>query len=268
MLSRDHRGLPYALDGVVVESGATGRPTPRFEWADVILTHCGDAARSALAAASGKPSVRFAHGQVFECDVDEADLIVWNSESLRGLRPGIVCRPPVISADHRVNRTGGHITLVNCSKDKGVKTAWRCAERLPHRAFLGVKGGYGNQTRPRSPNWTQMPTQRDMRAVWAETRILLMPSAYETWGMVGVEAMCSGIPVIAHPTPGLRESLGDAGIFVDRDDLDAWVAEIERLDDPSEYRAASEAALKRSVELDPTPDLDRFADALEALCSS
>lgn len=110
-----------------------------------------------------------------------------------------------------------------------------------------------------------IPTTKDMRTVWAQTRILLMPSAFETWGMVGVEAMCSGIPVIAHPTTGLRESLGDAGIFADRNNPAEWVDAIRRLDDPAAYRAASERAFARVRQLDPRKSLRRFARAVEAL---
>src|SRR5690606_11134361 len=178
----------------------------------------------------------------------------------------IVCHPPTFPEHHRVPSTGDAVTIVNCSKEKGIKTAWRCAEALPDHRFLGVKGGYGHQLIPRSPNFETIPTQQDMRTVWSRTRVLLVPSAYETWGMVGVEAMCSGIPVIAHPTPGLRESLGDAGIFVDRDDTDGWGRELRRLADPDEYAAASAASLARAAELDPRVSLDRFADAVEGLC--
>lgn len=270
VLSRDHRGHTYAIDDVVVESGAAGRRSTRPQWADVIVTHCGDTGRGGLAASAGRPSVRFAHGHISESDVVEADLVAWNSESIRDGRPGIVCRPPTNPADHLVEQTGDRVTLVNCTKDKGLKTAWRAAELLPGHEFLGVRGGYGHQDQVRCENWTTWPTQPDMRTVWAETRILLMPSAYETWGMVGVEAMTNGIPVIAHPTPGLRESLGDAGIFVDRDDARAWADEIERLDDPAEYEVASKAARKRADDLQVVfaADLDLFADSLEALCSS
>ncbi|MFI1769152.1 glycosyltransferase family 4 protein [Streptomyces sp. NPDC020800] len=58
--------------------------------------------------------------------------------------------------------------------------------------------------------------------VYSRSRVMLMPSLYESWGRVAVEAFASGIPVIAHPTPGLVESLGEAGIFAYRDDLNAW----------------------------------------------
>ncbi|MFE2879219.1 hypothetical protein ACFXG6_32815 [Streptomyces roseus] len=40
---------------------------------------------------------------------------------------------------------------------------------------------------------------------------------------VAVQAFSSGIPVIAHPTLGLIESLGSAGIYAYRDDLNAWL---------------------------------------------
>jgi glycosyltransferase involved in cell wall biosynthesis len=56
--------------------------------------------------------------------------------------------------------------------------------------------------------------------------VLMVPSVHESYGMAAVEALASGIPVIAHPTPGLREALGDAGTFVDRADVRVWVAAV------------------------------------------
>jgi glycosyltransferase involved in cell wall biosynthesis len=92
-----------------------------------------------------------------------------------------------------------------------------------------------------------------------------MPSERETWGMTGVEAMASGIPVIAHPTPGLLESLGDAGVFVDRSDADGWVEQIERLHDPTEWATASAKALTRAAELRDLmrDDIARFVTEVE-----
>jgi hypothetical protein len=69
-----------------------------------------------------------------------------------------------------------------------------------------------------------------------------MPSSYESWGRVAIEAACSGIPTIAHPTDGLLEALGPAGIFVDRRKTRQWQAELERLDDPDQYAKASVAS--------------------------
>ncbi|MFZ4156354.1 glycosyltransferase [Streptomyces pseudogriseolus] len=80
-----------------------------------------------------------------------------------------------------------------------------------------------------------------------------MPSLYESWGRVAIEAFASGIPVIAHPTPGLVESLGDAGIFAYRDDLGAWIHALHALKDPANWTQASLRVRARSIELSAAP---------------
>jgi glycosyltransferase involved in cell wall biosynthesis len=77
--------------------------------------------------------------------------------------------------------------------------------------------------------------------------------------------MCSGIPVVAHPTPGLMEALGEAGIFADRDDLDAWEAAVKRLFSPKVYPQASKAAAARAAGLDPAAELDLWVTAMEGV---
>ena len=52
-------------------------------------------------------------------------------------------------------------------------------------------------------------------------RRVLEDAVQAKYGMVAIEAACSGIPTIAAPTPGLLESLSWAGTFVPREDLDA-----------------------------------------------
>jgi hypothetical protein len=131
-----------------------------------------------------------------------------------------------------------------------------------------VQGAYGRQVIPPvvPPNVTLAAnTPRIRDEVYARTRILLMPSEYESWGRTGVEAMASGIPVIAHPTPGLRESLGDAGIFVDRDDTAGWADAIAELSDPDVYAQVSRRAAARARELDPAEDLETWRAAVESL---
>lgn len=263
------REKDYELDGVKVVTGRRGRSYARELAAasDVLVHHAGD---DGLAAEVAEPAKRvtMVHGVGYKT-VNGPSLAVFNSDSLRDASgyagESIVCHPPTFPEDHAVSSTGSCITIVNCSQDKGIKTAWRVAEQMHDSVFLGVTGGYGHQVTARAANFATIPTQEDMRTVWAKTRVLLMPSKFETWGMAGVEAMASGIPVIAHPTPGLQESLSDAGIFIDRENTDGWVNELHRLEDLEEYAAASERALKRSAELDPLESLDRFADAIEAL---
>ncbi len=170
--------------------------------------------------------------------------------------PTAVVRPPVLTADYQLDRdpaAAEYVTLVNVYPEKGSATFYALARRSPHRRFLGVEGAYGQQVKPekRDSNVAWQPqTARIRDDAYARTRVLLMPSVYESFGRAGAEAMASGIPVVAHPTPGLRESLGDAGIFVDRDDIDGWIAALDLLDDPDTYTEASTTARKRAAELD------------------
>lgn len=256
---------PYHLDGVEVHVGAgwIERLVPE---SDVVISHLGDSGRAQAAAVDYRvPSVRMAHGGVIsDTQIAAASLVVWNSDTYRDGRPGIVVNPPVWP-DRYATTHGDMVTLVNLSEDKGVKTFWRCAEQLPAVRFLGVRGAIGRQVIPRARNVEVHPGTSDMREVYGRTKILLVPSKFETWGRVGVEAMTSGIPVIAHPTPGLRESLGPAGVFIDRDDTDAWVRMITKLLRPSGWAVASKLAIRRSAELHPASDLDLLTNCLEAL---
>lgn len=262
-------GHAYDLDGVHVHPGAQLEDFSP----DVVLSHLGDNARAAeMAKWSRLPSVRMVHGlnelNQHRLRRRPPDLAVFNSESLRSATrwggPSIVVHPPV-DIDLPVS-SGDAVTLVNLSAEKGGGVFAQLARRMPDRRFLGVRGGYGRQVEVSGPNVEVVePTHRMVSDVYARTRVLVMPSASETWGMVAVEAMASGIPVIAHPTPGLRESLGSAGIFADRGNVSEWVAAIRRLDDPDAWAAASERALARAMELDPAPQLARFAEAVEAL---
>lgn len=187
-----------------------------------------------------------------------------------------VVRPPVFLADYETDPPAADrefVTLVNVYPEKGSELFYTLARSMPERRFLGVQGAYGNQ---------QLPTRQDRNVVWqpqtgqivtdvyARTRVLLMPSAYESWGRVAVEAMCSGVPVIAHPTPGLLESLGEAGIFVTREDPEAWAIELARLDDPAVYAEWSARARERAEHLDRQSkrDLDTWDEAIRLAASA
>ena len=135
---------------------------------------------------------------------------------------------------------------------------------MPDRDFLGVEGGYGKQEKEAIKNISYMDNTPDMKKVYSQTRILLMPSLYESYGRTAVEALVSGIPVIAAPTPGLKESLGDAGIFCDAEKPEQWVEAIKKLDDPEVYKAQSKKCTERfkAIEAEKEKELKGFEDFL------
>jgi glycosyltransferase involved in cell wall biosynthesis len=65
--------------------------------------------------------------------------------------------------------------------------------------------------------------------IYGKTNIVLVPSTYESYGRVGLEAAINRLPVICTPTDGLKECLGAAGLYFDRDDLDGMAAKIDEL---------------------------------------
>ncbi|MFI8872494.1 glycosyltransferase family 4 protein [Streptomyces sp. NPDC055243] len=254
--------------------------------ADVVLAHLETVPPTASQARGyGKPLVVVCHNTHKPTFRDAAAggtaLAVYNSlwmereaemffaEYPKSTRPekSLIVRPPVF-ADEYATKPGKAITLVNCNPEKGGKVLKALAERMPDQQFLAVRGAYGEQILPDLPNveTVEHVDGQDMRdKVYARTRVLLMPSSYESWGRAGCEAMASGIPVVAHPTPGLCESLGEAGIFVDRADIDGYEAVLRKLTSAAEYRLASKRAKARSAELDPTVDLAAWCQAVEAL---
>jgi len=135
--------------------------------------------------------------------------------------------------------------------------------------FLGLEGTHGEQKPLQNvKNLTVLAPVQDMKPVWSDSRVVLMPSGYESYGMVAAEACASGIPVIAHPTPGLKECLGPAGIFIDRLDIDSYKQEIVRLfSDPEYYRKRSELSSKRGLELvsQTSKELKEFVSKLREL---
>lgn len=278
---------PFDLDGVQVIPPALRRDFGKeVRTASAVVSHLENVPSAAAAARGwGRPLVVLAHNTfpaTFKAmGSGTTALAVYNSQWMAAaaaeyfakhpklVRPEreVTVQPPVIAADY-ASAPGDRVTLINLFANKGSDVFWQLAERMPDRQFLAVRGSYGEQVEKTLPNVEvidNVPGHEMSATVYGRTRILLMPSDYESWGRTGVEAMASGIPVIANPTPGLKESLGRAGVFVDRVDVDGWQAAIERLDDPTVYVAASAAALRRSKQLDPAADLARWCAAIEAL---
>ncbi|MBX5463806.1 MAG: glycosyltransferase family 4 protein [Steroidobacteraceae bacterium] len=278
----DRGGAPYVRDGVHVWPHRDKADPFRFlPDAHVIVAHVDSAARAVVLGETYRvPVVQVVHNTSASSAAAlrrwPANLTVFNSEHAARALAGecgrwIIVRPPVDPAEYATT-PGDAVTLVNLSAAKGANTFYALAERFPERRFLGVQGGYGAQILPAGPD--DLPNvevighvapERMRDEVYARTRVLLMPSQFESWGRVGVEAMCSGIPVIAHPTPGLRESLGDAGTFVDRDDIDGWETALRRLLDGRRWRAASRRSLARAQELNPAQDLDTWCREVETI---
>jgi glycosyltransferase involved in cell wall biosynthesis len=197
--------------------------------------------------------------------------VVYNSEytkrTLNYPNPSTVLHPPVDMSRYRVKNKGIKITLLNLCENKGGLFFNELIKLMPDYQFLGVEGAYAKQEKTKYSNVTYLNNTPDIKKVYAQTRVLLMPSQKESYGRAAVEAMASGIPVIASPTEGLKESLGDAGIFCDLRSPLRWVEAIQKLDDDNYYKEQSKKCVARSKEIETATryELDQFNNFLKAI---
>lgn len=270
----------YIIDGVEVYP--RGRNLEEhFFWADRVITHLGFTAWTvSVARVFKKPCFFVVHNtHPYSCvsDKEQRVNIIYNcqtaKERLQYPQPNIVIPPPV---DYRYYDLGfdpignEYITLINLNDNKGGHILYDIARALPDKKFLAVKGAYDPQIIQELPNVHFMDNTPNILDVYRKTRILIMPSEYESWGMCATEAMANGIPVICTPTFGLKENCGDAGIYIGeepkvgengkfpampkvtgRDDIKAWVREIRKLDNKKTYLSQSKRCRERSRFHDP-----------------
>lgn len=240
-------------------------------WADVIFTHL-DRTKTAVLIAKTlkKPIIHLVHNDkqlaYNEINHRSAQLAIanseWISKTIRKSIPSVIVYPPTIPERYEVETSREAIVLVNMNEAKGGKMFWQLARIFPDKKFIGVKGAYGQQIEYDKdlPNVTILENTPNIQEVYKKARVVIMPSSYESWGRVAIEASCSGIPVIAAPTPGLKESLAYAGHFAEHDDVAGWVEQIHALDDEEIYKKYSALARKRSREV-----ANLFAKQMEVL---
>ena len=188
----------------------------------------------------------------------KTDLVVHNTQWLADECPeenSVIVHPPVDGSLYKTT-PGDCITLINLCRDKGPAIFYDLARLMPDRKFLGVKGGYGEQIIEDLPNVEILEQVEDMREVYSRTKILLMPSVYESYGRCSTEAAASGIPTIANPTPGLLEALGEAGTFPEELTAECWKDAIESMDWQKKSRQTK--ALFKS--LDPEAELQNMEE--------
>ena len=105
--------------------------------------------------------------------------------------------------------------------------------------------------------------------LYADADLFVFPSATETCGLVALEALASGVPVVGANAGGVKESLreGLTGMLVPPGEAAAFASAIEVLvEDSGQRRAMGEAARAFAVGRDWARELDQLEAAYERLC--
>ena len=247
----------YVLDGVEVFPPSSQETLNElFRWCHVCLSHLDFFKYSVWKCKEmNKPCVFMAHSHSHYYDdiINTNDHVFaihnaeWIANELPYKRPSMTFEPIVDDTCLAESKGREYITLVNICELKGAELFYRLAELMPDKKFLAVEGSYNEQIVKDLPNVTFWK-RTDIKNVFEVTKVLLMPSEEESWGMTAAEALANGIPVICTPTPGLKENCSYAGQYLDRNEPEKWVSLLKKLDNPKEYKKWSEAGLKRTSE--------------------
>ncbi len=293
--------VPYYYEGVRVQGDPLDN-LDAYRWADVILTHL-DYTKWAINIAKlvKKPIACFIHSHyTYEPnpipDAKSDVHIVYNSKWVKdylGYKwPNIIMYPPCDPGYYSVCESPWQnkaITMISINENKGGYILYRVAKALPFAKFIGVYGSYDDgglqleiaqKILNECPNVELVPNSPDILSVYKRTRILLMPSRYESWGRTATEAMCNGIPVICTATKGLKENCADAGMYIpdrgpceadqygtitehDGEDYDIKpiLKHIKALENEKHYSQVSVKCRERAEELNPAnqmKELEQF----------
>lgn len=171
-----------------------------------------------------------------------------------------LCYPFIDKAPILLDEPGTHeyITLVNANVIKGLVQFLKIATKMPTHKFLAIRSFYYPPTDPNlfvPPNITWIDFTRDVKSIYARTRVMLVLSGTESFCITAAESMINGIPVIycsptgsnydgniVGSTEGITEWIEPVGIGLSRTDTDAWVAKLLELDDPDVYSSIADAS--------------------------
>ena len=128
----------------------------------------------------------------------------------------------------------------------------RLRDEVP-AATLDVAGGHPRLDVPGvTAHGRLSPSDPDDRArleaLFERATCFVMPSRWEAYGIVHLEAGAAGVPSIGTTVGGAVDAIGDGGVVVDPGDPGALLAQMRRLADPAVAAGAGARALARAPE--------------------
>lgn len=156
------------------------------------------------------------------------DVLIANSKTVQARikkyyrRDSTVIYPPVqIPKKLRKRNPQYFLCVSRLAKQKGIDLAIFACNDLRERLVIIGEGGQEKYLRsiagPTIEFWGRVPDEQ-MAPVWAGAKALIYPSIDEDFGIVPVEAMAHGVPVIGHNSGGTKETVvdGKTGVLFEK----------------------------------------------------
>ena len=197
--------------------------------------------------------------------------IIGRGVDTRQFHPGR--RDPALRARWGANENDTVVLHVGrLAAEKNLALVFRAfdAMREAHPAVRLVLVGDGSERaiwQVRRPDAIFCGTQigESLAAHYASADVFLFPSLTETWGNVTIEAMASGLAVVAYDCAAAEEIIRHAenGLKAPPEDEDAFIAQAVSLSlDTGEQRRLGAAATARAAQLSWDAIIDRFEHVL------
>jgi glycosyltransferase involved in cell wall biosynthesis len=213
------------------------------------------------------------YGRSIRQAVVNADYAIYNTETSAkqwGEPRAIVLHPPISKLPDKTFGDGDAYTLLSSLTNKGVEVVIKLAKQYPDKRFIIVRS-------PADPthglkNIEEITSQLDnlelhprvapeeVHKYLKQTRILLVPSRYETYGMSAIEAAGYGIPSIHVDTPHVREGIGDAAVLVPPMNLERTANGIELIEKDYEKYSLNSRARAEFLTARQEAELEKFSD--------
>lgn len=102
-----------------------------------------------------------------------------------------------------------------------------------------------------TPHANIHPDDTELRALYSGALAVAVPSSAEGYGLMAVEAMACGAPVVASDASALPEACDGAAMLVPPFDVNAWALALRELADRADLRATlRERSLARATRID------------------